>query len=237
VSLKTGARSDAADQVLVVCCPMGVRRRVKRKEGARWGSWGAIRCAEKGTKRTERAHRAERCPKRCSCTHLESLYDYERILSENPCSQIMHSLFLNYTYSPQPNSKKTVVLNRTGILVSKFSEILNRTESKIESSTEVHLNWQILNRSASVSSTNRIECPAGAFPSAQYCRGPSNAGNDTDVQLLQINARPPAEQPLPEGALLRRSVPDGALEPRCFAVGARSRLHGPRGFLLHVELR
>ena len=37
VSLTTGARSDAADQVLVVCCPMGVRRRLKRNEDARWG--------------------------------------------------------------------------------------------------------------------------------------------------------------------------------------------------------
>ena len=98
VSLKTGARSDAADQVFVVCCPMGIRRRVKREEGARWGVMRRHSMWEKGTKITERANRAERCPKRCSCTYLESCTDNERILSENPCSQIMHSLFLKYLF-------------------------------------------------------------------------------------------------------------------------------------------
>jgi len=55
VSMKSGASPNAADQVLVLCCLMGVWRRVKSDKGACWGSCGPIQCAENVTKRTERA--------------------------------------------------------------------------------------------------------------------------------------------------------------------------------------
>ena len=84
VSLKTGALFDAADQVRVVCCPTGVRRRVKREEGARWGVMRRHSMCKKrndtiGTHEPSRA-----LPQTLCLDMLDSCTDNEQILSENP---------------------------------------------------------------------------------------------------------------------------------------------------------